>query len=107
MIRKGELTEVRPDLMTIGVAPLRENAFSNNSIDILPGDTFYLFSDGFSDQFGELTNKKLKHRNFKRLLEMVSELPMSEQKISLEKAFNDWKGKEPQVDDVLIFGFKF
>jgi len=107
MIRKGELTEVRPDLMTIGVAPLRENAFSNNSIDILPGDTFYLFSDGFSDQFGELTNKKLKHRNFKRLLEMVSELPMSEQKISLEKAFNDWKGTEPQVDDVLIFGFKF
>ncbi len=107
MIRNGELAEVRPDLMTIGLAPLRENAFTNNSVDVLPGDTFYLFSDGFSDQFGELTNKKLKHRNFKMLLETVSELPMSEQKISLEKAFNDWKGLEPQVDDVLIFGFKF
>jgi serine phosphatase RsbU (regulator of sigma subunit) len=107
MIRNGELTEVRPDLMTIGLAPLKENAFTNNTIDVMPGDTFYLYSDGFSDQFGELTNKKLKHRNFKRLLESVSGMTMSEQKIGLEKAFLDWKGSEPQVDDVLIFGFKF
>ena len=106
-IRNGELTEFRPDLMTIGLAPLKECAFTNNSIDIQPGDMFYLFSDGFSDQFGEMTNKKLKHRNFKRLLESVAGLGLAEQKNSLEKAFFDWKGAESQVDDVLIFGFKF
>jgi serine phosphatase RsbU (regulator of sigma subunit) len=106
-IRAGELTEFRPDLMTIGLAPLKECAFTNNTIDIQQGDMFYLFSDGFSDQFGELTNKKLKHRNFKRLLESVSALKISDQKNTLEKAFLDWKGSEPQVDDVLIFGFKF
>jgi serine phosphatase RsbU (regulator of sigma subunit) len=106
-IRNGELTEIKPDLMTIGVAPLRENAFTNNSIDTLPGDIFYMFSDGFSDQFGEMTNKKLKHRNFKKLLESVSGLPMALQKDHLEKFFNEWKGSVPQVDDVLIFGFQF
>jgi serine phosphatase RsbU (regulator of sigma subunit) len=106
-IRNGELTEFRPDLMTIGLAPLRENAFTNNTIDVREGDMFYLFSDGFSDQFGELTNKKLKHRNFKRLLESVSGLDTVQQKDSLEKAFFEWKGSEPQVDDVLILGFKY
>jgi serine phosphatase RsbU (regulator of sigma subunit) len=106
-IRKGELTEFKPDLMTIGLAPLRESAFANNIIDTRPGDIFYLYSDGFSDQFGELTNKKLKHRNFKKLLESVSSLSLSQQKEHLEKAFFEWRGSEPQVDDVLIFGFKF
>jgi serine phosphatase RsbU (regulator of sigma subunit) len=105
-IRNGELTEFRPDLMTIGVAPLRENAFTNNQIDTQAGDIFYLYSDGFSDQFGEMTNKKLKHRNFKRLLESVSGMSMADQKEHLEKSFVEWKGAEPQVDDVLVFGFK-
>jgi serine phosphatase RsbU (regulator of sigma subunit) len=101
------MNEYKPDLMTIGVAPLMEVAFSNYEIDTSPGDIFYLFSDGFADQFGELTNKKLKHRYFKKLLESVAMLPMAEQKVRLEKAFSDWKGSFPQVDDVLIFGFKF
>ena len=86
-IRNGELTEFRPDLMTIGLAPLRENAFTNINIDTLPGDVYYLYSDGFPDQFGALTNKKFKHRNFKKMLESVSDLPMSEQKQKLEVAF--------------------
>ena len=106
-IRDGVLTEFKPDLMTIGVAPLKENAFRNNDIDTQPGDIYYLFSDGFSDQFGEHTNKKLKHMYFKKLLESVAGLPMQDQKMHLENAFIDWKGSVPQVDDVLIFGFQF
>jgi len=106
-IRKGELTEFKPDLMTIGVAPLRENAFRNNNIETQQGDIFYLFSDGFSDQFGGLTNKKLKHRYFKKILESVASLPMNVQKEQLENAFWEWKGSALQVDDVLIFGFQF
>lgn len=106
-IRNGELTEFNPDHMTIGVAPLKENAFKNIDIDTLTGDIFYLFSDGFADQFGELTNKKLKLKYFKKLLESVAGLPMNDQREQLEKAFFEWKGSVPQVDDVLIFGFKF
>ena len=105
-IRDGELTDYKPDLMTIGLAPLKEFAFKNNCIDTKPGDIFYLYSDGFPDQFGGIFNKKLKHRSFKRLLESVSQMPMEQQKEHLEKSFIDWKGNESQVDDVLVMGFK-
>jgi serine phosphatase RsbU (regulator of sigma subunit) len=106
MVRNGEITEFRPDKMTIGVAPIRETPFTNTVIDTLPGDSFYLFSDGFSDQFGETTNKKFKHGQFKNLIEKLKHLPMHQQKEHFEKAFMDWKGSVQQVDDVLVFGFK-
>lgn len=107
MIRNGQITEFKPDYMTIGLAPLTERAFKNNIIDTQQDDTFYLFSDGFSDQFGEKTNKKLKNRNFRKILEIASGFPdMAKQKEYLEKTFYDWKGSMAQVDDVMIFGFK-
>ena len=106
MVRNGELTEFKPDKMTIGVAPVRETPFTNIVIETMPGDSFYLYSDGFSDQFGEVTNKKFKHAQFKRLIESFKDLPMSQQKEYFEKVFMDWKGNTQQVDDVLIFGFK-
>ncbi|MCX6255527.1 MAG: SpoIIE family protein phosphatase [Bacteroidia bacterium] len=106
MIRKGELTEFKPDKLTIGIAPLRETPFTNNIIDTIPGDSFYLFSDGFSDQFGEITDKKFKHKHFKRLIESVEGLSMTLQKELLESAFKEWKGSTQQIDDVLVFGFQ-
>lgn len=106
MLRGGELTEFKPDKMTIGVAPLKEVPFTNILIDTLRGDTFYLFSDGFSDQFGEVTNKKFKHKQFRQLIESVKDLPMAAQKGIFEKVFMEWKGNAQQVDDVLVFGFQ-
>lgn len=106
MFRDGELTEFKPDKMTIGIAPLTETPFTNNNIKSLQGDTFYLFSDGFSDQFGEKTDKKFKHKQFREMLESVGRLPMAEQKAHIEKVFNDWKGNSQQIDDVLVFGFQ-
>ncbi len=106
MIRNGEFTELKPDKMTLGIAPLKETPFSNNCIETIPGDSFYLFSDGFSDQFGELTDKKFKYKHFKRIIHTIEELPMAQQKQHLETAFNEWKGSAQQVDDVLVIGFK-
>ena len=106
MIRNGELTEFKPDKMTLGIAPTREASFTNACIDTKPGDSFYLFSDGFSDQFGEITNKKFKHKQFKKLIESFKDLPMALQKEYFEKVFMDWKGNSQQVDDVLVIGFQ-
>jgi serine phosphatase RsbU (regulator of sigma subunit) len=106
MVRDGILTEFKPDKMTIGVAPIKEFPFTNILIDTRPGDSFYLFSDGFSDQFGEFTNKKFKHKQFRCLIETFKDLPMAMQKEAFEKAFLEWKGDTQQVDDVLVFGFK-
>ena len=106
IVRKGELIEYKPDKMTIGLAPLREHPFTNQIIETLPGDTFYLFSDGYADQFGELTDKKFKHKQLKRVITSVAGLPLKRQKEILESTFKDWKGREQQVDDVLVFGFQ-
>jgi len=106
MVRNGVLTEFKPDKMTLGIAPLRENSFTLNCIDTIPGDSFYLFTDGFSDQFGGNTDKKFKYKPFKHIIESVQGLTMIKQKERLETAFNDWKGSTQQVDDVLVFGFQ-
>jgi serine phosphatase RsbU (regulator of sigma subunit) len=107
MIRDGELTEFKPDKMTLGIAPIKEASFTNNCIETKPGDSFYLFSDGFSDQFGEITDKKFKYKHLKRIIHSIEELPMSQQKQHLESVFNEWKGRAQQIDDVLVFGFQF
>jgi serine phosphatase RsbU (regulator of sigma subunit) len=106
MIRNGELTEFKPDKMTLGIAPLKEASFTNNCIVTKPGDSFYLFTDGFADQFGEITDKKFKYKHFKRIVHSFEVFPMTQQKQRLESAFNEWKGKTQQVDDVLVIGFK-
>jgi serine phosphatase RsbU (regulator of sigma subunit) len=106
MVRDGVQTEFKPDKMTIGVAPIKEIPFTNTIIETRPGDSFYLFSDGFSDQFGEVTNKKFKHKQFRGLIDDFRNMPMVNQKESFDKAFKDWKGNTRQVDDVLVFGFK-
>ncbi|HOK74705.1 MAG TPA: SpoIIE family protein phosphatase [Bacteroidales bacterium] len=107
VVRNGHIIEYKPDFMTIGLAPVAERAFKNNYIDIFPDDQFYLFSDGFADQFGEKTNKKLKNKNFRKILEIASGIPeMSAQKAYLEKKYYEWKGNMTQIDDVLVFGFK-
>ena len=105
-LRDGELAEFRPDKMTIGVDPVLESSFTNQKIETKPGDMFYLFSDGFADQFGEITDKKFKYKHLKNIITSVAGLPMPKQKEVIESTFNEWKGKADQIDDVLVFGFQ-
>lgn len=106
MIRDSNLVEYKPDKMTIGISALTEKSFTNNIVDIMPGDSFYLFSDGFSDQFGGSADKKFKYKNFRRIIESAGYMPMESQKEYLGSVFDEWKGRSQQVDDVLILGFQ-
>jgi len=106
LVRDGEITEFKPDKMTIGLAPLKEQPFTNQVINTIAGDSFYMFSDGYSDQFGEQTDKKFKHKHLKRVIESVAGFSMTKQKEVLESTFMEWKGKTQQIDDVLVFGFQ-
>jgi serine phosphatase RsbU (regulator of sigma subunit) len=85
------------DVITSFVA----HSFNFNSIQ-----SFYIFSDGFADQFGGKSGKKYMLKNFQNLLVSVQELPIEEQKKCINNAFNDWKGQFEQVDDILVIGFK-
>jgi serine phosphatase RsbU (regulator of sigma subunit) len=106
-MRNGELQEFKADKMTIGLAPLKESPFTNQVMETQKGDTFYLFSDGYSDQFGEMTDKKFKYKHLRRVIGSCSGLPLGRQKEILESTFLEWKGNTQQIDDVLVFGFQF
>ncbi len=80
--------------------------FTTRTLTFEKGDQFYLFSDGFADQFGGPKNKKYKTSNLKKLILSMAGQPMSEQEKAVLTAFNDWKGKEEQLDDVCLFGFR-
>ncbi|PID92130.1 MAG: hypothetical protein CSA96_04830 [Bacteroidetes bacterium] len=106
-IRKQVLTEIKADKMPVGINAREENSFTNHSLELIPGDMVYLFSDGYPDQFGGPLNKKFKYGPFKELLIRISSLPVADQKEELRKVMTGWKADYPQVDDILIFGIKF
>ena len=69
-------------------------------------DTVYVFTDGIVDQFGGEKGKKLLFRRLKEFLLTIQTLSFNEQKEKLDFFFNQWKGEEEQVDDVLLIGIK-
>ncbi len=86
---------------------LRNNvSFTNHKINVQSGDTFYIFSDGFADQFGGEKGKKFKYRRFRELLVSIQSEEMDMQKKHISKVFNDWRGNREQVDDVLVIGIR-
>ncbi len=68
--------------------------------------SYYLFTDGYSDQFNGITGKKFMRGNFRNLLLEIQNFPMSRQKEILEERLLSWKGSAPQTDDVLVLGFR-
>ena len=82
------------------------NEFANNSVQLNKGDSFYLFSDGYPDQFGGVKGKKLKYKAFKNLIVMNTNEEMETQKILLSTFFENWKGDFDQIDDICVFGVK-
>lgn len=106
LIRSEKLIEYPADRMPIGIFDNEDSNFKRNNIDIIPDDIIYMFSDGYADQFGGPSHKKFKYSALKTLLTEIHKLPLTQQKQKLEKEFNEWKGTNPQIDDVLILGLK-
>jgi len=104
-IRNKELETIKGDKMPVAIH-LRMPPFTLHEFKIKKGDTFFLFSDGFADQFGGDLGKKFKYKPFKELLLNIHLKPMEEQEKILEKKFNNWKGDNEQIDDVVILGFR-
>ena len=107
VIRQNELIVTRPDKFPIGgLQVARERVFTDNNIQLTTGDTFYLFTDGFANQFGGKDGKKMMTSKFKSLLLSIQHLEMTAQEQYLKNYFEDWKGNNDQVDDVLVIGVR-
>ncbi len=110
LIRNNEVFVYRGDRVSIGVNIFGDandiQSFNSTTIDCQPGDMFYMFSDGYCDQFGGPEHKKFKVRRFKNLLLNVHKLPANDQRLLLNQKLVEWMGNADQTDDISIIGFE-
>ena len=104
--RNGELIETKADRQPVGFLTGKQQEFTHHEVKLEKGDTIYLFSDGYSDQFGGPKGKKFKMAKFRKLLSIQGQT-MNEQKASLETTLREWQGDQEQVDDILVMGIRF
>ena len=84
----------------------RESSFTNINIEAFSRDTFYLFSDGYGDQFDYMNKKKFKLSQLRRELLEVQDLSMSAQAEHLDDTHVKWKGHTGQTDDIVVIGLR-
>ena len=106
IIRKGELMETKANKQPIGKFDNQE-VYTTHEFELLPGDSIFLFSDGYVDQFGGEKGKKFKAKAFRELLLSIQDKSMEEQKLIIDEAFETWRGNLEQVDDVCVIGFRY
>jgi len=107
LVKNHHLHIVKGDKFAIGGASRRKKDFTTHRLNIEKGDCYYLFSDGYPDQFGGPRGKKFMTRNVGEMLQGISHLEMYEQGKIVKETIKDWMKNEEQVDDILIMGMKF
>lgn len=105
LIRNGSLVEILADKIIIGMNP-DGLPYTDHEIDLMEDDIFYIFSDGYVDQFGGAENKKFMYRRFRYLLLTIHNFPVNDQKTILDDNMKTWMGTNEQVDDIMVIGFR-
>lgn len=97
------LKEIKGDKQPVGSC-YNPEPFRTLEVKIKENDQVFVFTDGFADQFGGEKGKKLKYKNFKKLILQNAGNEIEDQGIEMDKAFNQWKGDFEQLDDVCVIG---
>mgnify|MGYP000677459311 CR=1 FL=1 len=105
-LKNGNIQRYKGDKMPVGIHYKEGTSFTKQTISYEKNDMIYLFSDGFVDQFGGPKNKKFRLKNFEQLITSIYKKPMHEQQSVLNKTFEDWKGGQTQIDDVIVIGIR-
>ena len=107
-IQGGKMIRVHGDTHSIGgLKQERDKIFTLKKVDITDETIFYMYTDGFQDQFGGPYGRKYMAKNFRTFLFSIWQKPMQEQKKALYQEFVKWKGKKyPQMDDITVIGVK-
>jgi sigma-B regulation protein RsbU (phosphoserine phosphatase) len=104
----GEIEKNKGDRISIGEATdyTSDVGFKDHVLEFSSGDTLYMTSDGFVDQFGGENNKKYKNQRFNELLQKISKSSMEDQKKLMDKELKDWMGSTDQIDDIAVLGIR-
>jgi PAS domain S-box-containing protein len=107
-VEDGEVFEVKGDRTGIGYRGIPKNAsFTDHSIDIGNGRSFYMTSDGLIDQVGGEKRRSYGKRRFMELLSGMATLPMNERRDRIRDALEDFQADQRRRDDVSVIGFAF
>ena len=106
LVRDGQLQEFKPDKFAICSFEPGAKNYEVQKLEVQSGDTLFLATDGFVDQFGGPRGKKFMRRRFRELLVETASLPVAEHEAHLRAKFEDWRGDEEQVDDVLVVSMR-
>jgi hypothetical protein len=102
------IEEIRGDKYPVGSTQYSNRKdFINHSIKLKPGDTFYLTTDGYADQFGGENNSKFKYSKFKQLISDAYSFNGKNTKLALINEHKEWRGSLSQTDDILVLGIFF
>ncbi|MGV3612148.1 MAG: PP2C family protein-serine/threonine phosphatase [Fluviicola sp.] len=101
-----ELLEFPGDKMPLGKHVHDSVSFTQTEVALLKNDVVYCFTDGFADQFGGPKGKKFMKKQMKELILQYADLSLEDQKKTILKTFNDWKGLNEQIDDVTMIAFR-
>jgi serine phosphatase RsbU (regulator of sigma subunit) len=111
VVHNNVVNVVKADIQSIGGRRLRAasdntRTFTNHTITVKEGMSFYMFSDGYVDQFGGETRKKFGTERFRQLLLDIHAHDMSGQKDFILQTMNEWRSGYRQIDDILVMGMK-
>jgi serine phosphatase RsbU (regulator of sigma subunit) len=104
--REGEVQIIAPTKASIGGLTDSEQIFETVRVPLQKGDTLYIFTDGFCDQFGGPDGKKFTTKRLRELLQSLKDKPLETIEQQLKQAFGSWKTANEQVDDVLLIGIR-
>ncbi len=106
LLRDSEIQEFKGDKKPIGRFMEGQGfRFTTHEIQLKKGDSIYIFSDGYCDQFGGPRGKKFLPSRFKATLAEISDQEISLQGDLLDQALLEWMGDDQeQIDDVVVIG---
>ncbi|MFC2138718.1 SpoIIE family protein phosphatase, partial [Bacteroidota bacterium] len=103
LIRDNKIIEVKGDRYTVGLLK-EDQSYTKHIVPLEGADMLYLFTDGYTDQFGGPEEKKYKFRRFRHLLLTIHKLVIPKQRLFLKESIEKWMGETDQVDDILVIG---
>lgn len=106
LIRNEEIIEYKANKMPVAIHITDHLPFTNHEIDLKLDDVFYMYSDGFADQFGGESGRKYMSKRLKNFLLEIHKKPMEEQKELLHQEHLAWRGNSEQIDDIVMVGIR-
>jgi serine phosphatase RsbU (regulator of sigma subunit) len=110
LFRNQQLEEIAADKLSVGGEGGREKIFTEHIIQMQPGDTFYLMSDGIADQFGhsERGERRLGRKALRETLQELSALPFAQRLPALQQQLAEWRGENlAQTDDIVCLALRY